>query len=263
MTKSAKKRARTADDDVVDAPDGKPVVKKSKLDSTGEAKVTKRSTKVKEPKNESVAAGKPPKSKKEKKDKMAKKSKSKAAEPAPEVEEEPAPAPSDSQPANGEAAATADASSADKQTSAKKKKKKDKKKKQAQTVPTESQPQPDAPIEEEPTTTSVTNGDSTSGKPARFIVFVGNLPFSATADAVRAHFASLHPTSVRLLTQRDDPTKSRGIAFVEFGRYDHMKTCLEKFHHSEFDDGTGAPRRRINVELTYVIFCLKAPFHFP
>ncbi|KAK3693798.1 hypothetical protein B0T22DRAFT_368366 [Podospora appendiculata] len=88
-----------------------------------------------------------------------------------------------------------------------------------------------------------------SSKNSRFICFIGNLPFTATAESIKAHFASVHPISVRLLTERDNPTKSRGIAFVEFGRFDHMKTCLEKFHHTEFDDKL-SPARKINVELT-------------
>ncbi|KAH9437009.1 hypothetical protein MCOR02_012499 [Pyricularia oryzae] len=88
-----------------------------------------------------------------------------------------------------------------------------------------------------------------AGKNARFIVFVGNLPFTATKQHIEAHFASLKPTSVRLLTDRNDPKKSRGIAFVEFDNYSHMKTCLAKMHHSEFEDGVSAPRK-INVELT-------------
>ncbi|KFY35388.1 hypothetical protein V494_05983 [Pseudogymnoascus sp. VKM F-4513 (FW-928)] len=85
--------------------------------------------------------------------------------------------------------------------------------------------------------------------PARFIVFVGNLPFSATVESITAHFAAVHPISVRNLTQKDDPTKSKGCAFVEFEGYDHMKTCLKTYHHSEFDDGKSAARK-INVELT-------------
>lgn len=85
--------------------------------------------------------------------------------------------------------------------------------------------------------------------PARFIVFVGNLPFSATVASITAHFAAVHPVSVRNLTQKDDPTKSKGCAFVEFEGYDHMKTCLKTYHHSEFDDGKSAARK-INVELT-------------
>src|SRR5699024_7561519 len=77
--------------------------------------------------------------------------------------------------------------------------------------------------------------ETKEGKKPRFIVFVGmsassphslepplttafpgNLPYSATAESIRAHFAPLHPTSVRCLNKRDDPTKCRGCAFVEF-----------------------------------------------
>jgi nucleolar protein 6 len=65
---------------------------------------------------------------------------------------------------------------------------------------------------------------------------------------VKAHFASLQPVSVRL-RNNNKPGKTRGIAFVEFDRFDRMKTCLEKFHHSEFNDGKSAARQ-INVELT-------------
>lgn len=72
----------------------------------------------------------------------------------------------------------------------------------------------------------------------------GNLPFTATKADIEAHFAPLKPASVRLLTQRDDPTQSRGIAFVEFDHYSRMRTCLAKFHHTELGG------RRINVELT-------------
>lgn len=97
-----------------------------------------------------------------------------------------------------------------------------------------------------------------SGKKSRFIVFVGNLPYSATVPEIQAHFASLQPTSVRLLHERTNPSKSRGIAFVEFAGYDHMKTCLRTMHHSTFagtatDARTGRSRpdeRKINVELT-------------
>jgi nucleolar protein 6 len=46
-----------------------------------------------------------------------------------------------------------------------------------------------------------------------------------------------------------DTGKSKGCAFVEFNRYDRMKTCLKLFHLSSFDDGVSAPRK-INVDLT-------------
>ncbi|TVY28816.1 putative RNA-binding protein [Lachnellula hyalina] len=87
------------------------------------------------------------------------------------------------------------------------------------------------------------------GKAARFICFIGNLPFSATKESLQKHFASVKPKSIRLLTKKEKPTESKGCAFVEFDGYDHMKTCLKLFHHSIFDDGV-SPSRKINVELT-------------
>ena len=82
--------------------------------------------------------------------------------------------------------------------------------------------------------------DATSKKNNRFIVFVGNLPYSATQADIASHFAAVHPTSIRLLHSRTDPRKSRGIAFVEFARYDHMKTCLKTLHHSTMRVGAAA-----------------------
>ncbi|KAL8705915.1 MAG: hypothetical protein Q9201_000970 [Fulgogasparrea decipioides] len=82
----------------------------------------------------------------------------------------------------------------------------------------------------------------------RFIVFVGNLPYSATDKSIRRHFASLKPSSVRHRCEKHTG-KSKGFAFVEFSKYDRMKTCLKTFHHSSFDDGI-SPARKLNVELT-------------
>lgn len=79
----------------------------------------------------------------------------------------------------------------------------------------------------------------------------GNLPFSATTEAIQKHFAALKPKSIRHLTHKDDPSKSKGIAFVEFHDYDHHKTCLKTYHHTTFDDGISEPRK-INVELRSV-----------
>ncbi|KAL3420193.1 RNA recognition domain-containing protein [Phlyctema vagabunda] len=86
-------------------------------------------------------------------------------------------------------------------------------------------------------------------KAARFIVFIGNLPYSATKESIAKHFASVKPISVRHSTQKDNPSRSKGFAFLEFEGYDHMKTCLKLFHHSMFDDGI-SPARKLNVELT-------------
>ncbi|KAL9116313.1 MAG: hypothetical protein Q9187_007162 [Circinaria calcarea] len=87
-----------------------------------------------------------------------------------------------------------------------------------------------------------------SNKSQRFICFVGNLPFTATTGSISKHFAKVQPTSVRHRTTKDTG-KSKGFAFLEFGGYDRMKTCLKLFHHSIFDDGL-SPARKVNVELT-------------
>ncbi|KAI5302917.1 hypothetical protein KEM56_000223 [Ascosphaera pollenicola] len=83
---------------------------------------------------------------------------------------------------------------------------------------------------------------------ARFIVFVGNLPFNITQEQVQAHFAKIRPTQVRLATEKNNK-KSRGFAFVEFDNYDRMKTCLKLYHHSQLDDAKGNARK-INCELS-------------
>ncbi|KAG5974088.1 hypothetical protein E4U58_003688 [Claviceps cyperi] len=98
-------------------------------------------------------------------------------------------------------------------------------------------------------TTPADDPATETGKPSRHIVFVGNLPFSATASSIKAHFASLNPISVRCLKNKDDSNPCRGIAFVEFANVWSMRTCLDKFHHTIFEDGVSAGRK-INVELT-------------
>lgn len=94
---------------------------------------------------------------------------------------------------------------------------------------------------------------------ARFIVFVGNLPYDATAEQIRQHFIKIAPTSVRLSADKKTG-RGKGFAFLEFDAYDKMKTCLKLYHHSIFDppletgDGEAQDKRqrgrKINVELT-------------
>ncbi|KAI4284136.1 MAG: hypothetical protein L6R38_001633 [Xanthoria sp. 2 TBL-2021] len=85
-------------------------------------------------------------------------------------------------------------------------------------------------------------------KSHRFILFVGNLPYSATDASIQRHFANLKPTSIRHLHDKTSG-KSKGYAFLEFNHYDRLKTCLKTFHESKFDDGISPPRP-LNVELT-------------
>ncbi|KAI9706548.1 MAG: hypothetical protein M1836_003555 [Candelina mexicana] len=86
------------------------------------------------------------------------------------------------------------------------------------------------------------------GSSPKFIVFIGNLPFTATTESVTKHFAKLKPVSVRHRTHKETG-RSKGFAFLEFDGYDRMKTCLKLYHHSDFNDGI-SPARQINVELT-------------
>ena len=77
---------------------------------------------------------------------------------------------------------------------------------------------------------------------------IGNLPFTATNDSIRRHFAKVQPQSIRHSTDKETG-KSKGFAFLEFEGYDRMKTCLKLYHHSSFDDGETSARK-LNVELT-------------
>ncbi|KAF2452558.1 hypothetical protein BDY21DRAFT_311923 [Lineolata rhizophorae] len=82
----------------------------------------------------------------------------------------------------------------------------------------------------------------------RFIVFVGNLPYSVTKEGLAKHFKKVSPNSIRPITDKKTG-KSKGFAFLEFDRFDHMKSCLSLYHHTHYDDGAGGTRK-INVELT-------------
>ena len=100
-----------------------------------------------------------------------------------------------------------------------------------------------------------------NSKPQRFILFIGNLPYSATTSQIESHFSKLSPMSIRHSTDKVTG-RSKGFAFLEFSGYDKMKTCLKLYHHSTFDPGECKDEkdgkhkdkkklgRRINVELT-------------
>ncbi|KAF8445749.1 hypothetical protein L210DRAFT_3528327 [Boletus edulis BED1] len=85
----------------------------------------------------------------------------------------------------------------------------------------------------------------------RFILFLGNLKYTTSPEAIQAHFsACVPPPSVRLLTPKPSTksstktvTKSKGCAFLEFKHHGVLQQAL-KLHHSVLDG------RQINVELT-------------
>ncbi|TDL28224.1 hypothetical protein BD410DRAFT_712974 [Rickenella mellea] len=80
---------------------------------------------------------------------------------------------------------------------------------------------------------------------SRFILFVGNLKYTTSKEAILQHFAACDPPpTVRLLTPKSGSTsKSKGCAFLEFTHRNALQQGL-KLHQSELEG------RRINVELT-------------
>ncbi|KAK9241129.1 hypothetical protein V1525DRAFT_393782 [Lipomyces kononenkoae] len=79
----------------------------------------------------------------------------------------------------------------------------------------------------------------------RFILFIGNLPYSSTQAALQTHLVASKPDVIRIPTDKTTK-KAKGFAFAEFMGQDaskRMKVCL-RLHHTEFEG------RKINVELT-------------
>ncbi|EPQ60495.1 hypothetical protein GLOTRDRAFT_68163 [Gloeophyllum trabeum ATCC 11539] len=85
---------------------------------------------------------------------------------------------------------------------------------------------------------------------ARYILFVGNLKYTTSYEAIREHFSVCDPPpTIRLLTPKSkngpqpSTAKSKGCAFLEFPSKNSLQQAL-KLHHSTLDG------RKINVELT-------------
>lgn len=66
-------------------------------------------------------------------------------------------------------------------------------------------------------------------------LFVGNLPFSATEDALRDLFGPFGEVQqVRIMTDRDTG-KSRGFAFVEMAEDDAASKAIDSLNGKDFD----------------------------
>ena len=107
------------------------------------------------------------------------------------------------------------------------------------------------PIEEAPPAPATQADDEYYGGIPN-VVFVGQLPFSATASAIQDHFSKgaeipKSDVKVRLLTKKGSDA-SRGMAFVEFSNAEQQHQALA-LHRSYFgSDEEGQRRRQINVE---------------
>ncbi|KAF2877009.1 hypothetical protein BDV95DRAFT_663841 [Massariosphaeria phaeospora] len=187
------------------------------------------------------------KSKKDKKDKKSKSAKEEQQEPV--VEES-----NTTEPVKENGAAPETLDDTVEGATSKKEKKKSKKDKSSKAKESDPKEQPvvetngtEAASEEDP---KAETDDTTAAKKGRFIVFVGNLPFTATKEQVEAHFEKIEPAAVRLQTDKFTK-KPKGTAFVEFDRFERMETCLKKYHHSIFAEGNKKKEgRKINVELS-------------
>ncbi|KAE9578309.1 putative RNA-binding protein [Colletotrichum fructicola] len=181
--------------------------------------------------------------KKKKKDKKSKKAKTEEEEAAPAEEEVKEEKKSKKEKKDKKKEAKAKEETKPETNGEEKSKKKDKKSKKTKEEPTAPAPAPAAEeqaAEEEP---------AEGGKREKYIVFVGNLPYTANKESIRAHFSAYNPSAVRCLNKDNNPNVCRGIAFLEFSNGSNMRTCLDKMHHTEFDDGL-SPARRINLELS-------------
>jgi cold-inducible RNA-binding protein len=75
---------------------------------------------------------------------------------------------------------------------------------------------------------------SSSGESMKNL-FVGNLPFSSTEDAVRAHFAQFGEVQqVRIMTDRDTG-KPRGFAFVQMTNDEEALKAVAALNGKEFE----------------------------
>jgi nucleolar protein 6 len=124
-----------------------------------------------------------------------------------------------------------------------KSKKKSKEVQKPEEVPTNSDNATDGPQKPHHAPTNATDTPSTTTQKVKnkrkaaqnkFILFIGNLPYTTTKETLTAHFASLQPFVLRHSTDRKTGL-SKGFAFLEFESYDRMKTCLKLYHHSMFD----------------------------
>lgn len=82
-------------------------------------------------------------------------------------------------------------------------------------------------------------------KKKRYILFVGNLPYSYTENDIRELFSGIAIISIRIPIPKNTKNKelSKGYAFVEFSNSLNLQRAL-RFHHKEVDG------RKINIELT-------------
>jgi RNA recognition motif-containing protein len=65
-------------------------------------------------------------------------------------------------------------------------------------------------------------------------LFVGNLPYDATEDEIRAHFSAVGTLSYVSIPLDRETGKKRGFAFVEFADAEQAQAAIQKFNNQPF-----------------------------
>ena len=65
-------------------------------------------------------------------------------------------------------------------------------------------------------------------------LFVGNLPYDATEQDIREHFASVGTLSYVFIPLDRETGKKRGFAFVEFADPEHAQEAIRQFNNQPF-----------------------------
>lgn len=67
---------------------------------------------------------------------------------------------------------------------------------------------------------------------ARSRLYIGNLPWTATQEDVKNFFAAVSPSFVKLVMEKENPTRSRGFAFIETDASE--EEVIEQFNGQDF-----------------------------
>jgi RNA recognition motif-containing protein len=69
-------------------------------------------------------------------------------------------------------------------------------------------------------------------------LFVGNLPYDATEDEIRAHFAPAGSLASVFIPVDRETGRKRGFAFVEFNEMAHAQEAIRQFNNQPFKGRT-------------------------
>ena len=66
-------------------------------------------------------------------------------------------------------------------------------------------------------------------------LYVGNLPYSATADSLRAHFTQAGTVIDAVVISDKRTGRSKGFGFIEFEKDEEAKAAIDMFNGKDFE----------------------------